>query len=99
MSDKSGNKDAYSKSISDMMVSALQGVVLKMGDEQLKLKLGIRPTAADGKTKAPANVNVTIHKIEVPAADPDRFVHQMVKKFTDVVKNPAAADRQLTRGF
>lgn len=86
------------------MVKALQALVDFTGPEEVQRKLGrsglpAAPTAETGATKAAPKINVTIHKIEVPAADPDRFVHQMVKKFTDVVKNPAAADRQLTRGF
>lgn len=52
-----------------------------------------------GKKKDKANINVTIQKIEVPASDPDRFVHSLVKKFDKLAKNPTQAERTLRGGF
>lgn len=37
------------------------------------------------------NINVTIHRIEVAADDPDRFVFGMVKALNNVSKNPTQA--------
>jgi hypothetical protein len=48
---------------------------------------------------APAPINVTIQKIEVPSEDPDRFVHMLVKKFDKATSKPVAADPKLRGGY
>lgn len=45
----------------------------------------------------PVDVKVTINKIEVYSDDPDRFVHQAVNSFEEIVRNPTAA-REIMRG-
>lgn len=60
------------------------------------------PTPAEdlyktGAAAKPPEVNVTINKIEVYSDDPDRFVHQAVNSFEEIVRNPTAA-RGIMRG-
>ncbi len=61
-----------------------------------------------GKEEAPewkglspdkANVNVTIHKIEVESQDPDRFVFGAVKAFEKAAKTPTQAETVIAGGF
>lgn len=62
-------------------------------------QFGALPVPADdpktqwgnGKGGEKANINVTIHRIEVAADDPDRFVFGMVKALNNVSKNPTQA--------
>lgn len=92
------------KSVPDM-VRSLQGALSSMSPEELAKILRLagtdsKPTDVDsGKKKNNGDMNIHIQKIEVPASDPDRFVHSLVSKFNRAAKNPTAADRVLRGGF
>lgn len=86
------------------IVASMEALMGYLGHDEImkRLKLGgsDKPTdVTNGKKKDRPNQNITIQKIEVPASDPDRFVHQLVRKFDRVSKNPGAADRVLRGGF
>lgn len=98
-----GSEDAQKalKVVPDM-VRSLAALFDTLSDDERKKFLGggEKPTDVDAGKKKDANkVNVTIQKIEVPASDPDRFVHQLVKKFDKISKNPTQAERALRGGF
>lgn len=83
------------------MVEAATMLLEKMGGEEIARRLrGDKPMDVEGGKKAnKQDVHVTIHKIEVPASDPDRFVHKLVQKFEDIQRNPVGAENHLRGGF
>lgn len=81
----------------------LRDAIILLGDEVVRqrLHLDAKPTedVTNAKKADKPNVNIHIHKIEVPATDPDRFVHQLVRKFEYVVRNPSQADSALRGAY
>src|SRR5262249_11364546 len=92
----------------DLLVAAHREEMEKLRDQHLRLLADIslpvmlaRFWGELDKAKniiKPANMNVTIHRIEVQSDDPDRWVEGMVTAFRDAIKNPSAAVRAMREG-
>jgi hypothetical protein len=61
----------------------------------------LKPGAGGAVPAAPKDpkVNVTINKIEVASADPDRFAFGLVQSFKQVAQNPTQAGAAMRGGF